>query len=74
MLALATAPPALVFLSILITNGAPGWIFGVVLLSLPAAIATAVLHHGLYDLRRAAHRALLWRPCRPLSSASTRRW
>ena len=60
LLALATAPPALVFLSILITNGVPGWIFGVVLLSLPAAIATAVLHHGLYDLRRAAHRALLW--------------
>jgi signal transduction histidine kinase len=60
LLALATAPPALVFLSILITNGAPGWIFGVVLLSLPAAIAIAVLHHGLYDLRRAAHRALLW--------------
>ena len=60
LLALATAPPALVFVSILITNGVPGWIFGVVLLSLPAAIATAVLHHGLYDLRRAAHRALLW--------------
>ena len=38
----------------------PGWIFGVVLLSLPVAIAIAVLHHGLYDLRRAAHRALLW--------------
>ncbi len=60
LLALATAPPALVFLAILITNGAPGWIFGVVLLPLPAAIATAILHHGLYDLRRAAHRALLW--------------
>ena len=60
LLALATAPPALVFLSILITNGVPGWIFGLVLLSLPAVIATAILHHGLYDLRRAAHRALLW--------------
>ena len=60
LLALATAPPALVFLAILITNGLPGWTFGVVLLPLPAAIATAVLHHGLYDLRRAAHRALLW--------------
>ena len=31
-----------------------------VLLPLPAAIATAILHHGLYDLRRAAHRTLLW--------------
>jgi signal transduction histidine kinase len=60
LLALATGPPALVFLTILITNGVPGWIFGVVLLPLPAAIATAILHHGLYDLRRAAHRTLVW--------------
>ena len=59
-LALATLPPALVFLAILITNGVPGWIFGVVLLPLPVAIAVAILHHGLYDLRRAAHRTLLW--------------
>ena len=35
LLALATWPPALVFLAILITNGAPGWIFGVVLLAPP---------------------------------------
>jgi signal transduction histidine kinase len=60
LLALATSPPALVFLTILITNGVPGWIFGVVLLALPAAIAVAILHHGLYNLRRAAHRTLLW--------------
>ena len=60
LLALATWPPALVFLTVLITNGVPGWIFGVVLLPLPAAIAIAILHHGLYDLRRAAHRTLLW--------------
>jgi signal transduction histidine kinase len=60
LLALATWPPALVFLTIMITNGVPGWIFAVVLLPLPAAIATAILHHGLYDLRRAAHRTLLW--------------
>ncbi len=60
LLALATWPPTLVFLAILITNGVPGWIFGVVLLPLPAAIAAAILHHGLYDLRRAAHRTLVW--------------
>ncbi len=60
LLALATWPPALVFLAILITNGVPGWIFGVVLLPLPVAVAVAILHHGLYDLRRAAHRTLLW--------------
>jgi signal transduction histidine kinase len=61
-LALAACPPALVFVAVLLTNGAgvPGWIFGVVLLPLPVAIAIAVLSHGLYDLRRAAHRTLLW--------------
>jgi hypothetical protein len=36
----------------LINIGLPGWIFGVVLLPLPIAIAIAVLHHGLFDLRR----------------------
>jgi signal transduction histidine kinase len=60
LLALATWPPALVFVAILVSDGVPGWIFGVVLLPLPAAIAVAVLHHGLYDLRRAAYRTLLW--------------
>ena len=60
LLALATFPPALVFLAILISNSVPGWIFGVVLLPLPAAVAVAILYHGLYDLRRAAHRTLLW--------------
>ena len=60
LLALATWPPALVFVAILISDGVPGWIFAVVLLPLPAAIAVAVLHHGLYDLRRAAYRTLLW--------------
>ncbi|MFY9934395.1 MAG: sensor histidine kinase [Streptosporangiaceae bacterium] len=60
LLAMAACPPALVFLTVLIANGVPGWIFGVVLVPLPVAIAIAVLHHGLYDLRRAAHRTLLW--------------
>jgi signal transduction histidine kinase len=32
----------------------------VVLLPLPVAIAVAILSHGLYDLRRAAHQTLLW--------------
>jgi signal transduction histidine kinase len=61
-LALAACPPAVVFVAVILTNGAgvPGWIFGVVILPLPAAIAVAVLSHGLYDLRRAAHGTLLW--------------
>jgi two-component system NarL family sensor kinase len=59
-LALAAIPPAVVFVVVLVTNGVPGWIFGAVLLPLPVAIATAILSHGLYDLRRAAQRTLLW--------------
>ncbi len=59
-LALAACPPALVFLAVPLTNGLPGWIFGVALLPLPVAIAIAILSHGLYDLRHAAHRTLLW--------------
>jgi signal transduction histidine kinase len=59
-LALAAVPPVLVFLVVIIANGVPGWIFGVVLLPLPIAIATAILGRGLYDLRRAAQRTLLW--------------
>jgi signal transduction histidine kinase len=59
-LALAACPPALVFVIIIATNGLPGWIFGLVLLPLPAAIVAAILSHGLYDLRRAAQRTLLW--------------
>ena len=59
-LAMAACPPALVLLIILLANGVPGWLFGVVLLPLPVAIAVAILNHGLYDLRRAANRTLLW--------------
>jgi signal transduction histidine kinase len=60
LLALAAWPPALVLLAVIVANGVPGWIFGVVLLPLPVAVAVAVLNHGLYDLRRATHRTLLW--------------
>jgi signal transduction histidine kinase len=60
-LALAAIPPAVIFLVVIFTNGGvPGWIFGVVLLPLPVTIAIAILSHGLYDLRRAAQRTLLW--------------
>ena len=38
----------------------PGWVFGLALLPLPVAIAFAILNHGLYDLRRAAHQTLMW--------------
>src|SRR5581483_2433486 len=59
-LAVAACPPVLLFLAILPANDVPGWLFGVVLIPLPVAIAVAILAHGLYDLRRAAQRTLLW--------------
>jgi signal transduction histidine kinase len=59
-LALAACPPALVIVIVILANGVPAWLFGVAILPLPIAIAVAVLSHGLYDLRRAAHRTLLW--------------
>jgi signal transduction histidine kinase len=60
LLALAACPPALVLIAVIIANGVPGWVFGVVLLPVPIAIAFAILGRGLYDLRHAAHRTLLW--------------
>jgi signal transduction histidine kinase len=61
LFALAACPPALVLILVFATSGGiPGWVFGVALLPLPVAIAVAVLSHGLYDLRRAVHRTLLW--------------
>ncbi len=59
-LALAACPPAFLLVAIIVANGVPPWLFGVVLLPLPVAIAVAILSHGLYDLRRAAHQGLLW--------------
>ncbi|MGH3445301.1 MAG: hypothetical protein ACRDPB_07990, partial [Nocardioidaceae bacterium] len=43
------------------TSGVPGrWLFAVLGLPVPVAIAMATLNHGLFDLRRAANRAVLW--------------
>ena len=59
-LALAACPPAFALLAVIVVNGAPVWLWGAVVLPLPAAIAAAVLSRGLYDLRRAGHQTLLW--------------
>jgi signal transduction histidine kinase len=60
LLALAVGPPALVLLAVIVIGPLPGWVFALALLPLPVAIAVAILNHGLYDLRRAAHRTLMW--------------
>ncbi len=59
-LALAACPPAFVIAAVIITDGVPAWLFGAAVLPLPVAIAVAILSHGLYDLRHAAHQTLLW--------------
>lgn len=60
VLAAAACPPAIVLLLVPLLGGVPPWGFDLALLPLPVAIAVATLQHGLYDLRRAAHRTLLW--------------
>ena len=40
--------------------GAGGWIFGAAAIPLPIAIGLAVLARGLYDLRTASNRTLVW--------------
>ncbi|GAB4006847.1 sensor histidine kinase [Nocardioides ultimimeridianus] len=40
--------------------GAPAWLFSVAVLPLPIGIGFAVLARGLYDLRTAANRTLVW--------------
>ncbi len=61
LFALAACPPALLLILVFATSGGvPPWVCGVVLLPRPVAIANATLSHGLYDLRRAANRTLLW--------------
>lgn len=51
-----------VLVGVTVTNssGAPRWAFAAAGLPLPIAVAVATLNHGLYDLRRAANRTLLW--------------
>lgn len=58
---------AAIFLATAITvavaseNGSvPRWTFAVAGLPIPIAVAIATLNHGLYDLRRATNRTILW--------------
>ena len=59
-LTLAACPPAILLLLVIPTGGQPPWVFAIAVLPIPAAIAVATLSYGLYDLRRATNRTLVW--------------
>jgi signal transduction histidine kinase len=59
LLAVAAALP-FVAAPVAFATGSGGWIFGAAALPLPFAIGFAVLARGLYDLRTAANRTLVW--------------
>jgi signal transduction histidine kinase len=60
LLALAAWPPVVLVLWSVLVAASPRWAFDVAVLPFPVAIGVATLAFGLYDLRRAAHRTLLW--------------
>ena len=59
LFAAAAAPPLIAAPVVLALNGS-GWVFSLVALPLPFAVGFAVLARGLYDLRTAANRTLVW--------------
>jgi signal transduction histidine kinase len=59
LLAVAAALP-FVAAPVAFATGSGGWIFGAAAVPLPFAIGFAVLARGLYDLRTAANRTLVW--------------
>jgi signal transduction histidine kinase len=59
LFAVAVAPPIVVGPLSLIA-GADGWLFGAAALPMPVALGFAVMARGLYDLRTAANRGLVW--------------
>ena len=54
------AVPPVVVAPVVLAGVAGGWLFSVAALPLPFAIGVAVLARGLYDLRTAANRTLVW--------------
>ena len=62
----AVAVSVLFLISVLVavtassSGGPPRFVFSLAGLPLPIAVAVAVLNHGLYDLRQAANRTILW--------------
>ena len=58
LFAVAVVPP--VVAGPITLAGAGGWLFGAAALPLPVALGFAVLARGLYDLRTAANRGLVW--------------
>jgi signal transduction histidine kinase len=60
LFALATVLPILTVPVIFLAANELGWLFSAASLPLPVAIGFAILARGLYDLRTAANRTLVW--------------
>jgi signal transduction histidine kinase len=60
LFALATVLPILTLPVIFLAANGAGWLFSAASLPLPIAIGFAILARGLYDLRTAANRTLVW--------------
>ncbi len=59
LFAIAASVPVLAA-PVALATGAGGWMFSITVLPVPFAIAFAVLARGLYDLRTAVNRTLVW--------------
>jgi signal transduction histidine kinase len=60
LFAVAAALPLVALLVTLFAGTTAPWVFAATTLPLPVAVGFAVLAHGLYDLRTAANRTLVW--------------
>ncbi|MDQ1603385.1 MAG: hypothetical protein QOE01_1230, partial [Actinomycetota bacterium] len=60
LLSVAAVSPVVVAVAAFAADGATSWLFDLVTLTLAVAVATAVLHDGVYDVRRATNRTLVW--------------
>jgi signal transduction histidine kinase len=58
LFAVAVGPPVVV--GPIALAGVGGWLFGAAALPMPVALGFAVMARGLYDLRTAANRGLVW--------------
>jgi signal transduction histidine kinase len=60
LLVLGVVPPLAVIAVVVGATTVPGWLFAVALVPLPTVVGVAVLKDGIYGLRRATSRTMLW--------------